>query len=268
MKDADCICFLQWALPRLGLRWAGFRRVRRQVCKRLSRRLVALGLEGVLDYRALLGTDPAEWGRFDGLCRVSVSRFFRDRWIWESLAGELLPRLTAQALARGGDRLRAWSAGCASGEEPYTLALLFALAQPPVRCGLEIVATDADPGLLGRARRACYARSSLRELPASWRAAFAPSEDGLCLRAEYHSMVRFQEQDLRRDHPPGPFDLILCRNLAFTYFASSRQAEIARCLLGLLVPGGLLLLGSHESLPDGIPGLEQERPWLYRRATG
>ncbi|MEA3275145.1 MAG: CheR family methyltransferase [Pseudomonadota bacterium] len=268
MKDADCIGFLQWALPRLGLRWAGFRRVRSQVRKRLGRRIAALGLKDLSDYRALLETDVAEWSQLNGLCRISVSRFYRDQRVWSLLECELLPRLAAQALARGEDRLRIWSAGCASGEEPYTLALMFALGGAPMSCEPEIVATDADPHLLGRARRACYPPTSLRELPKTWRAAFEPSEDELCLRQSYRTSVRFLEQDIRRALPDGGFDLVLCRNLVFTYFEASLQVAMARRLAEALLPGGLLVLGSHESLPEPVPELVQERPWLYRRELG
>ena len=106
VKDADCIHFLQWALPRLGLRWAGFRRVRGQVCKRLRRRLAALGLKDLSDYRALLAADAAQWRQLDGLCRVSVSRFYRYQGVRNCLERELLPQLAVQALARGETRLR------------------------------------------------------------------------------------------------------------------------------------------------------------------
>ena len=265
MKDADCIHFLQWALPRLGLRWAGFRRVRGQVCKRLRRRLAALGLKDLSDYRALLEADAAEWRQLDGLCRVSVSRFYRDQGVWRCLERDLLPQLAVQASARGETRLRIWSAGCASGEEPYTLALMFALGDTPKSGEPEILATDADPHLLARARRACYPGSSLRELPAKWRAAFERSGDEFCLSPEYRTPVRFLAQDIRRDVPDGRFDLVLCRNLVFTYFEAPLQAVIAGRLAEVLVPGGLLLLGSHESLPEAVPGLVQERPWLHRR---
>ena len=271
MKDADCIHFLQWALPRLGLRWAGFRRVRGQVCKRLRRRLAALGLRELSDYRALLAADTAdtadtaEWRQLDGLCRVSVSRFYRDQGVWRCLERELLPRLAVQAAARGETRLRIWSAGCASGEEPYTLALMFAFGEIPKNCEPEILATDADSHLLARARRACYPGSSLRDLSAKWRAAFEGSGDAFCLRPAYRTPVWFLAQDIRQDVPDGRFDLVLCRNLVFTYFEAPLQAAIAARLAEVLVPGGCLLLGSHESLPEAVPGLVQERPWLHRR---
>jgi chemotaxis protein methyltransferase CheR len=226
-----------------------------------------LGLKDLSDYRALLVADAAEWRQLDGLCWVSISRFYRDQGVWRWLERNLLPQLVAQASVRGETRLRIWSAGCASGEEPYTLALIFALADMAKSGEPEILATDADPHLLARARRACYPGSSLRELPAKWRAAFERSGDEFCLSPEYRTQVRFLAQDIRRDLPDGRFDLVLCRNLVFTYFQASLQAVIAGRLAEVLVPGGLLLLGSHESLPEAVSGLVQERPWLYRRET-
>ena len=106
-----------------------------------------------------------------------------------------------------------------------------------------------------------------QELPADWLAAFEQSGDEFCLRPEYQAPVRFLEQDIRREVPTGRFDLVLCRNLVFTYFETPLQAAIAKRLTEVLVPGGLLLLGPHESLPEALPGLVQERPWLYRRET-
>ncbi len=268
MTNADCTNFLQWALPQLSLRWSGFRRVRGQVCKRLSRRLTALGLKDLSEYRARLETDTREREVFDELCRISISRFYRDRGVWNCLEEELLPPLVAHAASRGEIRLRIWSAGCASGEEPYTLALMFALGKVRTAIKPEIVATDADPHLLGRARRACFRPSSLRELPGAWSAAFEQSESERCLKSAYRMSVRFLEQDIRRDQPDGRFDLIMCRNLVFTYFEPSLQAAIAGRLAEKLVPGGLLLLGSHESLPQPVPGLVQQQPWLSRRNPG
>nr|MDA8165433.1 chemotaxis protein CheR [Desulfobacteraceae bacterium] len=115
MKDDDCVRFLQEVLPRLDLRWPGFRKVRGQVCKRLARRLIELDLPDLAGYRQLLATRPAEWEILDSLCRISISRFHRDRRCFEELAGEVLPEIVRQAQATGGP-VRIWSAGCASGE--------------------------------------------------------------------------------------------------------------------------------------------------------
>lgn len=248
--DSECVAFLQWALPRLGLRWAGFRRVRGQVCKRIRRRLAELGDADLAAYRRRLQARPAEWSHLDALCRVTISRFLRDRAVHEQLAAAVLPALAAAATARGAAGLAVWSAGCACGEEPYGLALLQALGGRP-SLPLRIVATDVDREVLRRARRACYPPSSLRELPAPWReAAFEACDGELRLRERFRSAVLFRRQDLRRRMPAGPFDLVLCRNLAFTYFDEALQRDVLARLRRRIVAGGALVIGRHERLPE------------------
>ena len=104
VKDADCTAFLQWALPRLGMRWPGFRRVRGQVCKRLRRRMAELGLRNLAAYRALLETHSGEWVPLDGLCRISISRFYRDQGVWRTLEREVLPPLGREGTGTRQDR--------------------------------------------------------------------------------------------------------------------------------------------------------------------
>ena len=142
---------------------------------------------------------------------------------------------------------------------------MFAFGETLRDCRPEILATDADPRLLQRAHRACYPATSLRDVPDNWRAAFEPFGDEYCLSVEYRTPVRVIEQDIRHAFPQSHYDLILCRNLVFTYFDASLQAAIARRLAERLATGGMRLLGIHESPPESIPMLVQERPWLYRK---
>jgi chemotaxis protein methyltransferase CheR len=252
MKGEECVRFLQWAAPQMGLRWEGFRRVRRQVCRRLERRCRALGLADLEAYRRFIEQDPREWAAVDQACRVTISRFGRDRGVWEALFGEVLPRLGAAAAAEG-RAVQAWSAGCGAGEEPYTLAIGWAtaIAPPPI----EIVATDVHAGQLERARAGCYPQGTLRELPDAWRRAGFEMRDGLaCVRDEVRTAVRFAVHDLRRDPAPGRFDLVLCRNLAFTYFGAALQRATAAMLRGALRDGGVLVVGAHEQLPPDVTG--------------
>ena len=170
MNDAECVTFLQWALPHLRMRWKGFRRVRRQVRRRINARLQALGVPDAEAYRRHLEAHPDEWRILDGFCRVTISRFHRNRGVFRFLFHTVLPELAARAMARGDDTLRVWSLGCASGEEPYTLAIgwMHALRDLNPSVALSILATDADPHMLERARSAVYTRSSVRELPPKW----------------------------------------------------------------------------------------------------
>jgi chemotaxis protein methyltransferase CheR len=252
MNDDDCVRFLQEALPRLNMRWPGFRRVRSQVCKRLQRRLRELALPDLAAYRQLLGTHSDEWDLLDSFCRISISRFYRDRRIFEDLAQEVLPVLVRPARGTDGP-VRVWSAGCASGEEPYTLALLWHFRFPDQnRIPLSITATDLDPVLLTRARTACYPESSLRELPRRWRVeAFTRRNDVSCLRPEFKGSVEFLHQDLRTEAPAGPFHLVACRNLAFTYYTEPLQREVLTRIAAALTPAGFLMIGGRESLPAG-----------------
>jgi chemotaxis protein methyltransferase CheR len=248
VKQAECVEFLQWCLPRLRLRWPGFRKVRSQVCKRLARRLRELELEDLAAYRRYLGSHPGEWTLLDAMCRITISRFFRDRGVFKTLATEVLPGLAAAAGERGDDRLRCWSCGCASGEEAYTLAILCDTRLPEMP--VEITASDADPQMLERARRGVYSAGCIRELPEDLRRAGLESAGELfrvCDR--YREQVVWQCQDVRLEVLPGPFDLILCRNLVLTYFDHELQREVMDRIVATLGPGGVLVIGSHEQLP-------------------
>ena len=256
MRDADCVLFLQGALPRLRMRWAGFRKVRGQVCKRVERRRRELELRDLGAYRAYLEEHPDEWAVLDSLCRVTISRFCRDRAVFAFLEHDVLPAL-ARIAATDRRSLVAWSAGCAPGEEPYTLALIWELAVAPVFAGLglRVLATDIDPTMIERARAACYEAGSLRDLPEAWRSrAFVIREGGYCLRAELGRLVTFKRHDLRAEPPGGPFDLVLCRNVAFTYFDHELQAEVCAALPTCLRPGGALVIGRNELLPAEARG--------------
>ncbi|MGE5792834.1 MAG: CheR family methyltransferase [Bacteroidota bacterium] len=265
MRDADCTAFLRWALPRLGRSWPGYRKVRRLVCKRLARRLRSLGLADLEDYRRHLDAHAQEWVSLDALCGIPISRFYRDRGVFDALGEVVLPTLAGGAIAQSRTTLDCWSAGCASGEEPYTLAILWALRLQPRFPALDmrIVATDLDERVLVRARTGRYAASSLKELPDDLRAAgFEPDDRRWRVRDRFRQ-ASFLQQDLRDAMPEGPFDLVLCRNAALTYYAPPVRLAILQRIGARLRPGGALVVGSHESLPDGLAGFA---PWPDARA--
>ena len=168
---------------------------------------------------------------------VTISRFNRDRGMFEFLRDEVL---------RSG--MRVWSAGCASGEEPYTLALL---------CdGLDILATDVDPAMLRRAEAARYPDSALRELPDH------DAFDAGVLDERYRH-VTFARHDVREEPPAGRFDLVLCRNLVFTYFDEATQrAALER--FARVTPA--LVIGAHEALPEGQRLFDPWARCVFRRS--
>ncbi len=229
--------------------------------------MAGLGLPDAAAYRARLEADPAEWTLLDTYCWISVSRFYRDHRVFEVLTGEVLPGLARAAIGRDPPVLCAWSAGCASGEEPYSLRLAWDFGAAPAfpELRLQILATDASPLLLERARRAVYQASTLEDLPAAWLTrAFEELDGRYRLRSRYRSGVEFRRQDIREAMPAGPFDLILCRNLAFTYFELGLQRVILRRLVRRLAPGGGLVVGAHEALPESGTLVPSAAPGLYR----
>jgi chemotaxis protein methyltransferase CheR len=270
MEDKSCIAFLQWALPRLHLRWQGIRKVRRQVCKRIDRRIALLHLDSVQSYAVFLDKNPPEWTVLDRLCRVTISRFYRDQDVFLCLESKVLPSLVQTLVRNGKSVLRMWSAGCASGEESYTMAILWhcALRLNHRLVRFEIIATDIDPEMIERAKKACYPSSSIRNMPKELAAqAFTRKNDLFCLHPGIRQYVRFALMDIREQSPAEKVHLLFCRNLAFTYFDSSLQGLVFRKLRDTIEPGGALVLGKHEAIPHGASDFA---PWadglpIYRK---
>lgn len=269
MNDSECVVFLQWALPQLHLRWTGFRKVRRQVCRRIRKRLQTLGLKDLRAYREYLERHDEEWIALDRMTAITVSSFYRDNAVW----GFLYPD-TLRQLAAADSTLRAWSIGCASGEEPYTLMLAWRMGIKPSGRGarLSVVATDCHEPVLYRARTACYPPGSLKQLPSAWRnRAFRRKGEEFCLLPEYREGVDFRRQDIRHALPDESFSLILCRNLVFTYFDESLQLGTLARILTRLRAGGALVIGRRETLPENHDGLTAwpgaERLGIYRKSA-
>jgi chemotaxis protein methyltransferase CheR len=266
MTDSELVAFLQWALPRQGLRWSGYRKVRGTVRKRLGKRMTELGIGDLHGYRLRLESCPEEWALFDAMCRISISRFYRDREVFDRLRDEIFPE-RAVAAQQADNVVRVWSAGCASGEEPYSVAILWHLHVAPAHPGvaLELVATDSDEGMIARSLHGCYREGSLHAAPSRWREEAFRREGALwCVRDEFRR-IAFRCEDLRKTAPDGPFDLVLCRNVAWTYFDDELQRTIASRLLARLRPGGVVVVGSHETWPDDVGGMMRRGHGLYER---
>jgi chemotaxis protein methyltransferase CheR len=239
--------FLKQACPPLDLDWRKYRR--RSARHRVLVRMAELGLTRFEDYLDRLDCDPGEAAGLAELMAVTVSRFFREASVWKTLEERVLPHLLAASAGRR--RLRAWSVGCAGGEEPYSLALLWqARLQPRFpRRRLVILASDIDQSSLERARLAIYGGSSLREVPSALKEKwFAARGDRRRLSPLVAVQVRFLHHHFMTDPPPGTFDLVLARYLPFTYYRGERRLRAARRLWRALRPGGALMIGAKEAL--------------------
>ena len=199
MSDRECIEFLRHWLPRIGLSWEGFRKPRSQVCKRINSRARGLGLEDLNEYSIYLASNKDEIQALDALCSVTISRFYRDKQVFDALGTDILPSFARNAISSGTDELRCWSAGCASGEEPYTLSIIWRLLVEPSLPGplsLSITATDSDPVMLERAQKGIYKKSSIRELPEEM---LSRAFGGIAAITKYRTCKWTSEMAVRRE---------------------------------------------------------------------
>ena len=244
------------------------------MCRVIWRRAEELGLTSLADYRDYLEENPYEWERLDAMVDVTISRFCRDRAVFDFVLSEVFPCLVKRAQESGDPTIRVWSSGCANGEEPYTISIMWELEVAPTAgvTQLQILATDIKEAVLHRARDARYPRSALRDLPQSWReAAFSKDGEEWLLQSEYRDNVTFAQHDVRdmRNSNASEFDLILCRYQAFTYFDDAGQRDVLRALSQVTRPGAVLVLGQRENLPPGEVGFGalSERLGVFQRST-
>ncbi|NHF59938.1 chemotaxis protein CheR [Flavobacteriaceae bacterium TP-CH-4] len=228
-----------------------------------------LDLQSFEEYRSRLTTQASEWNILDEMCRITISRFYRDWAVFDLLKDEILPGLAFKARLENRP-LRCWSAGCASGEEPYTLSIIWqlVLSEKFTETDFEIIATDIDENLLERAKKGCYQLGSLKGLPKDWLTkAFSVKEDRYCIHSGFGDRITWMQQDIRSTTPAGKFGMLLCRNLVATYFEPELQLAIFNQLKSVLRPGGILILGCHEKLPEGLQGFNSkvEKLNIYER---
>jgi chemotaxis protein methyltransferase CheR len=242
---------------------------RNLVYGRLSRRLRALGLTSFAAYRAHLETDAGEIERFINSISTNHTKFFREAHHFNHL------RSYAQALARPDQkqpvrRLRIWSAGCSTGEEPYTIALVLRREIADIaRHDIRILATDIDTDVLAKASRGEYAADALDSIPDAYCRYFQPVNDGhpatLKIAHEVRSLITFRPLNLMDAWPmKGPFDAIFCRNVMI-YFDAPTKSKLIERFVRLIKPGGWLYIGHSESLLGSHPDLHLMGRTIYRR---
>ena len=247
--------------------WNGFRKVRKGVKKRVRRHMQAVGCTGMDAYLDLLRQHSEARAECQRCLTVTISRFFRDRMLWDHLHARVLPGL----IKRYNKRLRIWSAGCSTGEEPYTLAMVWehlaaSLPSPPT---LEILATDAEPGCVLRAETGRYPRSSFREMPEDFRERWFHKMHGgrwWQIEAYLRAHVRWRVHQLLEDPPKRRFQLIFLRNNLLTYYQGPAVTAAMERITASLTKGGVLVLGSHEQPPRLSIALARDPdcPWVYR----
>lgn len=255
-------------LDRFNYSWTGYRKVRKGVKKRISRHMQELNCPNIKAYLDLLNESDAVRQESERRMTVSISRFFRDRKLWYDLEEDILPRMI------GTERkiLRVWSAGCARGEEVYSLKIVWdRLIGKHVHVpDLGITATDMHPDYIEKARAGIYTQSSLKEVPLEIRERYFDTRKRghhFEVKAFLKKGVDWKIQDIFTDSPGSPFDIIFLRNNLLTYYKKHKKKEGLTKVIKALASDGWLIVGSHEKMPSGTLNIERHNtiPWVYRR---
>ncbi|MFL6605252.1 MAG: CheR family methyltransferase [Steroidobacteraceae bacterium] len=226
---------------------------RELVYGRLSRRLRALGLQSFRDYRNVLTAEPQgqEMVEFCNAITTNLTSFFRESHHFDYLRDQVLVPL---GMRPPGQRLRLWSAGCSTGEEPYSIAMTVRESVPQAgRHDIRILATDLDSEVLARGRKGVYAEDRVKGMPQARIATFflEQREGGtarLAMTPEIRELITFKQLNLMHELPMrGPFDVIFCRNVVI-YFDKDTQRDLFRRFAQLQRPGDVLFLGHSESM--------------------
>ena len=227
-----------------GFDFTGYKRASLE--RRLRRRMDAVGCQGYGDYQDYLEVHPEEYEQLFDTLLINVTEFFRDPPSWEYLAEQVLPELVAAK--RASEPVRVWSAGCASGEEAFTIAMVLAelLGEEAFRDRAKIYATDVDESALTAARHAVFTHKQAETIPEPLRAKYLePVDRRLAFRSDLRRTVIFGRNNLITDAPISRLDLLVCRN-TLMYFNAETQGRILRHFHFALRDEGAMMLGRSE----------------------
>jgi two-component system CheB/CheR fusion protein len=244
--DPELEFLLEYLRRSRGFDFTGYKRA--SLSRRIDKRMQLVGVDGYLSYLDHLEVDPEEFTQLFNTILLNVTSFFRDAPTWDYLREEILPRLAAEKRHDG--PIRIWSAGCASGEEAYTLAMVTAetLGPETVRERVKIYATDVDEDALSQARLARYADRQVEGVPPELLGRyFERNGGGYVFSKDLRRSVIFGRHDLIQDAPISRIDLLVCRN-TLMYLNAETQAHVLARFSFALREGGYLMLGKAEML--------------------
>jgi chemotaxis protein methyltransferase CheR len=217
--------------------------------RRIAVRMRARGVHTFGDYARLLDTDQTEYDRLLDVLTINVTKLFRNWDVYASIAEHVVPALWR----RETDAIRVWSAGCSSGQEPYSLAILFhryasTQGMLPQIGRVDVLGTDIDRQSLEAAERGAFGESDFADTPDELRRRYFTPTNPFTVVPSVREMVRFARRDLLSE--PSPFescDLIVCRNVLI-YFDRETQEQVFEKFHASLAPDGFLVLGKVETL--------------------
>jgi chemotaxis protein methyltransferase CheR len=255
-------------LDHLELSWSGYRKVRKGVKKRISRHMKTLNCSNMAGYLHEIDKSKETRDECDRLMTVSISRFFRDKKLWDLLLDEILPELIEQHP----EKIRVWCAGCACGEEAYSLKILWDALESfdGHSPALDITATDMNPVTLERARNGIYPSSSLKEVSEEVCSQYFHSvEEGEKFRIidSLKKGLDWRVHNLLSGMLESQFQIIFLRNNLLTYYQNEIRRAALKKVLTCLSVGGFLIIGSHERLPFKTSELHAygSLPYIFKK---
>jgi two-component system, chemotaxis family, CheB/CheR fusion protein len=250
-----------------GFDFTGYKRS--SLVRRVRRRMESVGLSDFEQYHDHLLLHPGEFTALFNTILINVTSFFRDTEAWDYLARTIVPELLER---RESQDLRVWSAGCASGEEAYSIAMVLAeaLGMDAVRERVKIYATDVDEEALAHARQGTYTAKEIEAIPSPMREKYLePVGERFAFRKELRRVVIFGRNDLVQDAPISHVDILSCRN-TLMYFNAETQEQILNRLHFALQPDGVVFLGKAEMLLSHSTQFRpvELRQRVFRKAPG
>lgn len=256
-QDYDYDLFIKNIRKKTGIDLSHYKEI--QMKRRLKSLYERKGFYSFKDFSDGISRDHTLLNEFLDRMTINVSGFYRNRKRWEILESKLLPPLLAKKKS-----LKIWSAACATGEEPYTIAMILS-KYLPLSC-IRVLATDIDENIIAKAKLGIYPESSLRELPTDVQKKYFTNEGVMYkLSEDVKNTVTFKKQNLLSDSYGGPYDLIICRNVLI-YFTEEAKDLIYQKLSKALVTNGILFVGSTEQIFNPTQyKLKSEDSFFYKK---
>ena len=228
----------------------------RQMKRRIDSLIATKGFTDYFHFIRRLNEDKELLQEFIEYITINVSEFFRNPEQWDYLEKEILPNYLAK------DSLRIWSAGCSTGDEPYTISLI--MLKYRKKGSFSVLATDIDENAISMAKAGEYGKKSISNVPKEHLDKFTLNENGkYAIAPEIKRCVTFKKHNLFKDPYPKNIDLLVCRN-ALIYFTEEKKAEIFEQFYKSLSPGGILFLGNTEQVINFKEiGFERIAPFYY-----
>jgi chemotaxis protein methyltransferase CheR len=249
--------------------WDGYRRVRKGVKKRISRHMQQLGCRSINTYLYILERNEEVKRHSEGLMTVSVSRFFRDRMLWKIIEDHIVPKIVAKNI----EKVKFWDAGCACGEEVYSMKMLWETLRNRFDSmpDIEIWATDINPVYLKRAQEGIYSVSSIKEVEHNLREIyliFQEDKKEFRISPSLQKGIIWKEHNMLHDFDEDNFQIIFLRNNLLTYYTDKIKQPAFQKVANSLAQGGFLIIGSHEKLPFKSNNLVpfHDKSFIFRKA--